>query len=93
MYGHYIAGVQQKYEVETGLDIEAKIVGDVNNKDFFQKNRGKGKMFLMGPECIFRGKTIPCLVRWYPSGCITSQILQDTLQILNYHGIFDRSTG
>ena len=88
-----IAGVQQKYEVETGLDIEAEMVGDPTDKDFFERNRGKGKMYPMGPECIFRGKTIPCLVRWSPSGSITSQILRDALQTLDYHGIFDRSTG
>ena len=71
-----IAGVQQKYEVETGLDIKAKIVGDPTDKYFFQKNRGKGKMFPMGPECITaRGKTTPCLVRWSPCESITSQTL------------------
>ena len=45
-----IAGVQQKYEVETGLDIEAEMVGHPSDKDFFQKNRGKSKMYPMGPE-------------------------------------------
>ena len=59
----------------------------------FVKNRGKDKLYPMYPECNFRGKTIPCLVRWSPSGFITTQILQDTLQTLNYHGIFDRSIG
>ena len=88
-----IAGVKQLYEVETGLDMDATIVGDSNDSDFFEKNRGKGKLYPMGPECIFRGKTIPCLVRWSPSGSITSQILRDALQTLDYHGIFDRSTG
>ena len=88
-----IAGVKQMYEVETGLDMDAAIAGNENDSDFFEKNRGKGKLYPMGPECIFRGKTIPCLVRWSPSGSITSQILRDALQTLDYHGIFDRSTG
>ncbi len=47
----------------------------------------------MSQECIFRGETIPCLVRWSPSGSITSQILRDALQTVDYHGIFDRSIG
>ena len=50
-------------------------------------------MYHMGPECNFRVKNIPCLVRWSPSGLITTQILQDALQTLNYHGIFERSIG
>ena len=32
-----IAVVQQKFEVETGLDIEAKMVDDPTDKDFFEK--------------------------------------------------------
>ena len=54
-----IAGVKQMYEVKTGLDKDAKIVGDTYDSDFFEKNRGKGKLYPIGPECIFRRR--PCL--------------------------------
>ena len=45
--------------------MDTTIVGDSNDSDFFEKNRGKGELCSKGPECIFRGKTTPCLVRWY----------------------------
>jgi len=61
------------------------------DKDYFEVNRGKGKMFPTGPECKFNGKIIPTLVRWSPSGSITSDILVDALATLDHHDIFDRS--
>ena len=83
-----IAGVIEAYEVETGIDIDAPVTGDPSDKDYFANNTGKGKLFPKGPECHFNGKTVPCLVRWSPSGSITSKILADCLATLNYHGLF-----
>jgi len=48
-------------------------------------------MFPTGPEYVFQGKTIPCLVRWSPNGSITSDILRDAIHTLDHHDIFDRS--
>ena len=86
-----IAGVIEAYEVETGIDIDAPVTGDVMDHDYFEKNTGEGKLFPKGPECEFNGKRIPCLVRWSPSGSITSKILVDCLATIDYHGLFERS--
>ena len=86
-----IAGVKEMYEIETGIDIEADETGHPSDPDYFEKNRGKGRMFPTGPECVFQGKTIPCLVRWSPNGSITSDILRDAIHTLDHHDIFDRS--
>ena len=58
-----IAGIKELYEVETGIDIDANPIGDLADSDYFIKNRGKGKLFPMGPECTFNGKVITCMVR------------------------------
>ena len=36
-----IAGIQEEWEVKTGIDIEVVTIGDENDADFFMKNRGK----------------------------------------------------
>ena len=33
--------------------------GDIEDDDFFEKNFGKEKAFIGGPECMFRGKKVP----------------------------------
>ena len=58
-----IAGVKELYEIETGIDIEADAIGEPSDLDYFEKNRDKNCMFSMGPECVYKGKTITCLVR------------------------------
>lgn len=88
-----IAGVRELCEIETGIDIEAEVVGHPSDPDYFKKNRGKEKLYLMGPECVYNGKTVPCMVRWSPNGSITSEILRDALHTLNHHKIFDQSNG
>ena len=88
-----IAGVKEMYEVETGIDIDATPIGNPSDDDYFNKNRGKGKLFPMGPACTFNGKTIPCLVRWSQSGSITSVILRDALATIDHYNVMDRSSG
>ena len=86
-----VAGVIEAYEVETGIDIDASVIGDPTDKDYFQNNAGKGKLFPKGPDCIFNGKTVPCLVRWSPSGSITSKILADCLATMDHYDLFART--
>ena len=33
-----IAGVNQAYKVEAGIDLDAPIIGDPNDDDYFEKN-------------------------------------------------------
>jgi len=87
-----IAGVQEKWEVECGINVDAVPVGDPTDPDFFQKNTGKGKMFPLGPECTFRGKKVPTMVRWSQSGSITSIILRDALATMDHYELFERTS-
>ena len=87
-----VSGITEAYEVEVGIDVDAPVIGDPSDKDFFEKNRGKGKLYPAGPKCHFNGKTIPTLVRWSPTGSITSKILVDALATLDNHQIFNRTS-
>ena len=84
-----IAGVRELYKIETGIDADVDVIGHPSDPDYFEKNRGKGEIFHMCPECEYKGKTIPCLVRWSPNGSITSQILIDAVHTLDHHCSFD----
>ena len=86
-----LTGVNEKVEVETGIDLTAPTYGDYDDDDYFDQNCGKGKMFPMGPECTFKGKRIPCMVRWSKKGSITSEILKDALKTLDHFKVFDRT--
>eukprot|EP00957_Ditylum_brightwellii_P098401 7497117-Ditylum_brightwellii.AAC.1 len=90
--GH-ISGTKEHLNVETGIDATKPITGNVTDKDFIENNFRKGKLFPGGPSCQFRGKTIPCLVRWSPKGGITSEILADALAYLDAYDLFDRENG
>ena len=79
--------------VECGIDIDATPVGDPSDDDYFDRNCGKGKLFPMGPECVFNGITVLYMVRWSPSDSITSVILWDTLVTMDHYGLFDLSSG
>ncbi len=84
-----IAGIKELYEVETEIDKDANAIGDPANSNYFIKNRGKGKLFPMRPECTFNGKVIPCMVRWSQSGSITSEILKDALATIDHYEVMD----
>ena len=74
-----ISGIREELSVETRIDPTAITTGDVTDKDFFYKNFGPGKLYPGGPTCTFKGKEIPCMVRWSPKGSITSPILAEAL--------------
>ena len=86
-----ISGVREMYKIETGIYIEANAIGLLSDSDYFENNRGKGRTFPMGSECVYQGKTIPCLVRWSLNGSITSEILRDAIYTLDHHDIFDQT--
>ena len=88
-----ISGVRQHLNIETGIDPSKPVTGNVRDKEFIDKNFGPGKLFPGGPICHFRGKDIPCLVRWSPKGSITSQILADALAHIDSYSVFRRDTG
>ena len=79
--------------IEAGVDIRIEPNGKSTDKDFLINNSGKGKHFPGGPECVYRGKTVPALVRWHESASITSEILVDMLQTLDEMELVPRNNG
>ena len=89
-----IAGVQQKLNVESGIDpFVTETFGNATDSDYFDRNFGPGKLFPGGPTCRFLGKDIPCMVRWTPEGSITSEILADALAHIDSYNVNQRKNG
>ena len=88
-----VSGTREHLNIETGIDPTKHTTGDVTDSDFIDKNFGKDKVFPGGPSYNFRGKTIPCMVRWSAKGGITSEILADSLAHLDSFDLFDRENG
>ena len=91
------AGVKRNILMETGVD--TSLFGDGSNLDldddqanleFFNENYGKGKLFPGGPTCNYKDKTVPCMVRYSPSGGITPDILTDILRTMDDLGVFEK---
>ena len=89
------AGIYPIPLYETGLDLDAEIVGDVDDKNFFQKNYGKGQRFPGGPSCLYKGVRVPCMCWWSKKGSITLKILVDIFAALDGLKVFevDRDAG
>ena len=86
-------GKNHQPDVELGFDPFVPINGKEGDKDYYERNIGDGKSFPGGPTCNFRGKDVPCFVRFFPSGSITAEILVEILKELDHLGIYDRSKG
>ena len=75
-------GIKPVALCETGLDLAGKTIGNVSDDNYFLKNSDKGKRFLGGPTCTFRGVKIPFFCSWSVKGGITAKsscgYLQDT---------------
>ena len=90
------SGERNRDLIELGVDpfIEKEdIIGDVSDGDYIIKNTGKGKLFPTGPECQYKGKTIPCMCRWSKNGSMTGEILKDVVHTLDTYQLFNRSNG
>ena len=81
------AGEKPSTLLETGMDIFAEVNGHESDHNFFEKNSGPGKLYPGGLTCVFKGKEIPCLVRWTPKGSINGAILVEILQTLDELGV------
>ena len=88
-----MAGDRLRTEVETGIDMFAKTIGNINEDDYFLKNSKKGKRFPGSPTCVVKGIEVPRLVRWSPKRSMTSEILVDICATIDYCDVFDRSDG
>ena len=86
-----IQGKQPKGDLEFRIDITVDPVGNEDDPDFILCNSGPGKYFPGGPRCQFRNKDVPALIRWHESGSITSQILREALETMDYYDLFPRT--
>ena len=76
--------------IDAGIDITVHPDGATTDSDFIIRNSGNGKYFPGGPECVYRGKTVPALVRWHESASITSDILVEMLRTLDEMDLIPR---
>lgn len=58
-----------------------------------ERNTGRGKRHPEGPECVFKGISVPCFCGCSESGSITSQLLAAMLKFMDDLNLFDRSDG
>jgi len=86
-----IEGKLPNGSIEAGVDIRIQPNGKSTDKDFIFNNSGKGKHFPGGPECVYRGKTVPALARWHESASITSEILVDMLKTIDEMELINRN--
>ena len=87
------AGLRENALCETGLDLEAEIIGETSDDNFLEKNTGKGKAFPGGPTCHFNGKVVPCFCHWSEKGSNTTEILRDILATLDILEVYPRTGG
>jgi len=84
-----IQGKNRIPQVETGIDTSVEdYIGSYDDIDFMKNNKGPGKRFPGGPTCTFRGKDIPCLVRFSESGGMTGDILLTIFKTLDHFELF-----
>ena len=88
-----LQGKIAKPDIEAGVDILVPPEGNIDDKDFFQKNYGPGKYLPGGPVCTYKGKEIPAMIRCQESGSVTSEIFVDALKTLDLFDVFPRNTG
>ena len=58
---------------------------------FLNSSQGKGNVLPFGPECIFRGKRVPCLIQWSKHGGVTATILTNCLRHMDKLELFQRT--
>jgi hypothetical protein len=54
-----------------------------NKYNYLLKNMGTGHQYPCGPTCIYKGKTIPCMVAFNSRGEINATILTDIFWTLD----------
>jgi len=59
----------------TGIDMFAEEIRSVTDRNYYNSNSGKEKLYPGGPTYNFQGKEVPCMFHCSPNGSIISQIL------------------
>ena len=98
-------GVKCCIETETGIDFTVPVNSDSNTQqDQFKDNledelasfeplTGKGKLLPGGPTCMFKGKVVPCFIRWSESGGMSSIILKEIFETIDHFQLLPRTPG
>jgi hypothetical protein len=63
----------------------------VGEEDDVSANIGEGKAMLLGPECIYNGKHLPCFCCCSENGSITGPLLKQMLQAIDTLNVFDHN--
>ena len=79
------------FNVAAGVDMFKEIQGSTDDDDFFLMNTGPGTLFPGGPRCIYRGKEVPCMIRWSKNASINGEILRDMLREIDTRDLMERS--
>lgn len=71
------------------------VIDNGKEVDFLKENKGKDKLFPGGPECVYKGITIPELIAFTESGGINGYILKAISERLDDLNIYtdDRKRG
>jgi hypothetical protein len=84
----FFAAKSMKQEWMLGFDPFVEWIGDESE---IEKNIGFGKAMPGGPECMFRGKCIPCFCCNSKNGSITGHLLKEMLAAIDCLNVFDCS--
>ena len=77
-------GVDAEVEEDTSIELE-----DDDGIKLIMHNIGPDKAFPGGPVCEYKGKKIPCIVRFNEGGGINGEILKEIFQTLDTLKLFD----
>jgi hypothetical protein len=95
-----LSGKKRNLMVETGIDTDLNqpVIGNIEEDgqyEFFRNNFGEGKLFPGGPKCVFKGKEVPCFVRFSDKGGMSGEILKEIFATLDDLELFkkDREEG
>ena len=56
LYIAIVSCIMETYEVKVSINIEAPVMGDSTDKDYFEKNNINAKLYPTGPVCEFNEK-------------------------------------
>lgn len=87
------SGANQSAHAECSVDFAKDFVRNDEDNDLFEKNFGPGKALPGGPARAFRGRKVPCVVRWSEKGGISTSILTDALREMDARSLFPRTNG
>lgn len=76
-----------------GVDERIDMIPGENELELLKNNYGQGNAMQGGPQCVYKGKTIPCFVASSPASSITGILLMEMLKTIDSFNLFDRTNG